>query len=275
MRKYGYFLMMLWTLPWVSHGGLFPDYSELKNYLGGQYEFREGSFAGTGASGAEYQLTLLDYSPGTPGTFVAILEKFKKGKLEVSAARAFHSNLINSLAQMNLHAYVFDADFTTVIPPPAGEADMTLSLQPFQNSHMRLKLKPLKNDSNFNEDIYFSKAKAPRILRNIEPAQFSKEGSNITITKGNVGDQAELTVSGKPTAGGDFRVAAETFPGLFVMRKLVSGRYLPMEDNQISYVVYFTRRCKGGNWLQKHRGHKHTVVTLPDLSRLAEWELER
>ena len=269
-------LLLLFTVPQVSFSSL-KNFDALHEYYHKQLRIQEGSFLGGGlVTEGEYQLTLLQYSPFTPQTFVVILEKFDDDH-NLKHSRAYLSKPITE-TQTDFFEFLLDKEKTIILPPVEGQAQITLNLHKIEDGEMMLELKPLQEDPVFKEVIRFYQGRTPHVYRSLEHPNFKKDKDELLVRTDKEGSWAELVLSNHPQAGGTFQISDEGIPGLFVMKRVIKDRYNQEISEEISYVVYFSRRVTnrglltGPLWLGKTADR--FVTTLPTLSE-GVWELER
>ena len=243
------------------------NFDRLHEYFKKTLSVQEGSFVGRGMnSDEEYQLTLLSYSPHVPDSFVVILERLGK-----SAAAYFSTP--TSPTQSDLFKFVLSQDKATLLPPFEGQPQMTLALHQVEKNRMLLELKPAKEDSVFGEVVRFHWGRTPQVYRALKNARFQRGDNELLVKSDNEGSWAEVSFPKDPTRSGLYRVSDEGIPGLFVLRRVVKDRYGQEESEEISHVVYFSRRVVRGFLGLGKEGTRY-VTTLSSLSSNA-WELER
>ncbi len=261
--------------PLILAGLIFPqmvfanlqNFVRLHEYLKDTLVIQEGSFVGRGLnSNDEYQLTLLSYSPQVPDSFVVILERLDK-------ASAAYFSTPTSPTQSDLFKFVLSQDKATLLPPFEGQPQMTLALHQVEKGRMMLELKPAKEDSVFGEVIRFHWGRTPQVYRDLRNARFQKGDNELLVKSDNEGSWAEVSFPKDPTNSGLYRISDEGIPGLFVLRHIVKDRYGQEESEEISSVVYFSRRVVRGLLGLGIYGTKY-VTTISSLSK-STWELER
>lgn len=234
---------------------------------------REGSYVGRGhASNKEYQLTLLQYSLQAPENFVAILEVLDRNHNMVDA-RAFYSRP-GSLTKAALVLFLRDTENTVVLPPEGGNAHMQISIQDIEDNNLMLKISPQTgyDDPTFNEDIHFEWGKTPNVFRSLTNTRYMKDKDALSVQTDNLGAWAELTLTADPNLGGDFKIVDEGIPGIFILKRSKFEGYTQQVSNEISYVVYFSKRTVNGFlWINYDRDF---VSSIPPLSQ-TRFELEK
>ena len=243
------------------------NFVRLHEYFKKTLSLQEGSFVGRGVnSDDEYQLTLLSYSPNVPDSFVVILERLDK-------ASAAYFSTPTSPTQSDLFKFVLSQDKATLLPPFEGQPQMTLALHQVENDRMMLELKPSREDSIFGEVVRFHWGRTPQVYRDLRNTRFQKDKSEVLVKSDNEGSWAEVSFPKDPTNSGLYRISDEGIPGLFVLRRVVKDRYGQEESEEISHVVYFSRRVVRGLLGLGKSGTKY-VTTISSLSNTT-WELER
>ncbi len=262
------FYLILLLIPKVSLGNL-ETFEPLTDYFKNTLQIQEGSFVGRGVtSNDEYQLTLLPYGEPTTSKFVVILERLDKASI------AFFSMFV-SPSQSNFSPFVLNDDRTTLVVPFDQPPQMTLTLSQVENAQLMLELKPLRQDPVFGEVVRFFWGRTSQVSPQTGSAKFEDKTENreVIIRADSMGVWADITFLKDADTSGTYRLSNEEIPGLYVLRKIVHQPYEQSASEEITHVVYFSRRVYAIFW-RWGRNENDYMTTISSLSKTT-WEIQR
>ena len=280
MKKHIFILFLCLVFSGISQAGIsgLQNFMRLHEHLGGELKIKEGNYVGRGVTtDKQYQLTLVQYSSEAPEQFNIILERLtsdhKIEEVEVYASRPV------SDTQQDFSQFVLNLDKTVIVPPYDGTALMTLTLSYLEKGRMMLELKPLNNAGVFTEIVRFYWGRSLQSeFSHATPTRYSSQKNEFRVWEDNEGKWAEVILVNDAEGSGTFLLSNGGMPGLYHLKKVERVGYGREVSDQVSYVVYFSRRVlkRGlitGPFFMGKTSRKY-VTTIPSLS-IRAWEMER